>query len=157
MGGEVAHAPLAKWLGVKKYGAYEKAEDDADWAFEPLNNMWSEEVEFNDEDDSDSDSNDEDDGNGDAMEEEDDEDGDTGDVDPVWRMDEPLKAQPSTKALLRKLYKQICDSVDKLFFVAHTEEGKPKTFRIAQVDLTETDPMRSTTLASTQSIGGFHF
>jgi hypothetical protein len=35
---------LEHWLSIRKPGAYTQAAPEAQWAFEPLANMWSEEV-----------------------------------------------------------------------------------------------------------------
>ena len=53
--GNMVNSPLEKWLGVLKFGAYCKAPNDASWAFDRLDSMWSDAVD-DDEDDSSDDS-----------------------------------------------------------------------------------------------------
>lgn len=43
MGGGLAEKSLEKWLGVINHGAYQQAEGEPAWAFEPLASMWSDE------------------------------------------------------------------------------------------------------------------
>jgi hypothetical protein len=39
--GEFADAPIYKWLGVLRHGAYQQAPSDSTWAFESLASMWT--------------------------------------------------------------------------------------------------------------------
>ena len=118
-----ATAPLEKWLRVIECGAYKKAAEDEDYAFEKLANMWSDKM----EDDSDSYS----------------------DYDPDESNDEPLddlaaetaEASNTPPALqvgprvLNRFYKLIVNSQDKLFLVR-----EHNYWRLASVNLDEADP-----------------
>ena len=147
LAGPFSQTPLAKWLGVLRCGAYQQAQGDPEWAFEPLASMWSDELDPDyDSDDSDY-----------VPSDDDDDDDDDDLLYPLSRQTDmdvepeevpqptqaPLQfASKSDRAALRKLYKTIVDSSDRLFFVSWHIDGSP-TFRLAQVDLDETDPIQA--------------
>ena len=68
----VSEAPLETWLSVLECGAYKQADNDPAWAFVKLDDMWSQEIEHDDNSDDNNDyddeynSSDSDDGNDDA-------------------------------------------------------------------------------------------
>ena len=37
-------SPLEKWLGVLEQGTYQQARADQDWAFEPVGDLWPEDL-----------------------------------------------------------------------------------------------------------------
>ena len=154
MEGEFRASPLAKWLGVLRCGAYQKAQDDQDWAFEPLESMWSDEppVEVDDEDDSDYEPEESDDEVEDFhfVNEADQSQNDAADTDEPAVPQRPKALAPvppvhdRTQKALRKLYRDIEDSTDRLFFVAFsTEYGDKPKLRLAQVVWNDCDPVQT--------------
>jgi hypothetical protein len=118
-----ATAPLEKWLRVIECGAYKKAAEEEDYAFEKLANMWSNEM----ENDSDSDS----DYNPDDANDEPVDDLAAGTEEAT---NTPLALQVGPR-VLNRFYKLIVNSQDKLFLVREHDY-----WRLASVDLDETDP-----------------
>jgi hypothetical protein len=148
MEAELSTTPLAPWLGVLKHGAYTKAADDDNWAFEPLASMWSEPLD--------------DDESSDGVSTESDEESIYDDMDfPVDTQDSeddedkgaklPHKVIPVvtkqvndvTSRTLRQFYKKVQDSQDKLFFVVWQpkESHSVSELRLAQVVWDECDPL----------------
>jgi len=118
-----ATAPLEKWLRVIECGAYKKAAEDGDYAFEKLANMWSNKM----ENDSDSDSDyDPDDANDEPFN------------DLAAETEEATNTPPALQVgprVLNRFYKLIVDSQDKLFLVREHHY-----WRLASVDLDKTNP-----------------
>jgi hypothetical protein len=118
-----ATAPLEKWLRVIECGAYKKAAEGEDYAFEKLANMWSDEREDDSDSDSDYDPDDSDDNPLDDL---------------AAKTEEATNTPPALQVgpkVLNRFYKQITDSQDKLFIVREHDY-----WRLASVDLDETDP-----------------
>ena len=162
MHARMSKAPLEQWLGVLRHGAYHKAPNDADWAFDRLDSMWSDTV---DDDSSDSDyvpsggDEDEDElrmdddvpsaGGAQAISENDpapcphvqtapqqhqQRATTTSTPEPPIITNVPLRA-------LRKFRKHVDDSLDRLFFVRwQPPDAVTPNWRLAQVDLEWSDP-----------------
>ena len=119
--------PLAKWLGAQQYGEYGQAPNNTQHAFVPLAEMWQEDV------------------NADSSDSDEDDDPNTYKTPPsaateAMALEPP--AQLPLKRALNKLYNDIWDSQDRLFFVRLNRDS---TWKLAQVDLDATDPRAAKT------------
>jgi hypothetical protein len=154
LSGNFAQMPLQKWLKTTVPGAYCQADQQKMWAFEPLDSMWTEEIS--------------DDGSVSGSESDGDvvADGDTPDEPPlrpiilaeqlVTTPNWPTRKNPTNALTSRKalslLYNTICDSTDRLFFIAgdpiqnaSNRDNSVKPFSLAQVDLRATNPIQART------------
>jgi hypothetical protein len=145
--GEFAETPLYKWLGVLRHGAYQQAPIDSTWAFEPLANMWSDAI---DDEDNDASSDDED-FNVDADASDDDENLDRQPLPPTPDAPDAAPLPPAlppsvprnetTSTALRRLFRNLSDSSDSLFFAPYTTDPAiPPVWRLGQVDHDDTSP-----------------
>jgi hypothetical protein len=151
MDGELSNAPLQPWLGVLKHGAYNKAAADANWAFEPLESIWSETLdEETSESDGESTAEDDeaifDDMDFPIDQQDSDSDKETeskgGEAEVETPKLKPLNINDSTSKALQQLYRKVQDSQDKLFFVTwQPEEARGPELRVAQVCWEECDPI----------------
>ena len=139
---DLSNTPLQKWLGIPRYGGFQQAADDPAWAFVPLASMWGDHTVEEDSSD-------------DEQEEE-------HLVQHLERQELPVESsqeeipEPTIqqeeapedptieppalippRRILNRLYRDIEDSMDKLFFLRIQGTNM---WRLAQVDLNETNP-----------------
>jgi len=136
---DLTKAPLSKWLGVPRYGSYQKADAEDPWAFEPLASMWTDEVV---EADSSDDDNEPDapplPANPPVQAEPEGEDPPPAQPIEPDEPDEPEREELTppedlpTKRILRQLYSSIERSPTKLFFLRVQNSD---SWRLAEVDL----------------------
>jgi hypothetical protein len=145
--GEFADTPLYKWLGVLRHGAYQQAPSDSTWAFERLASMWTE-AEVIDDSDNDLSSDDEDylvDAH-DSDEDDIDQQPPSTDVGPMLPTLPPalpplVPHNKTTHTVLQRLFRQVSDSMDALFFVSYTTDlAVPPVWRLGQVDKDDSSP-----------------
>jgi hypothetical protein len=146
--GEFADTPLSKWLGVLRPGAYQQAPSDSTWAYESLASMWTEDDALDDSDD-DSSSDNDDDHVVDAHEpDEDDMDQQPSETNAGPLLPASPTALPplvsrneTTRTVLQRLFRQVSDSMDALFFVSYTTDpAVPPIWRLGQVDKDDSSP-----------------
>jgi hypothetical protein len=151
MDGELSNAPLQPWLGVLKHGAYNKAAANANWAFEPLESIWSEPMDDEankSEDESTADDNEAIFDNMDFPIDQQDSDSDKetesngGEAEVDTPKLKPININDLTSKALQQLYRKVQDSQDKMFFVAwQPENASTPELRVAQVCWEDCDPI----------------
>ena len=147
LSGPFSEHPLEKWLGVVQCGGYKKADGDPAWAFERLENMWSDPV---DDDDSSVDEiietpNDNDMPRVDAADSSDDEVATT-EVAPANQHTtaaDPQQAadlSDSDRRALKKFYHKIRNSGDRIVIVRRQPDpNTPASFEVGQVVWNDVD------------------
>jgi hypothetical protein len=167
MAGPFTQMPLQKWLNaMTDPGAYNKSTPDKAYAFEPVNTLWSDPIDDVSDDASDSSVSINEptppppniEGPPDEVPTQLPEANSMFSVDdeetiPATQWPSPNTNIVSTKKVLNQLYRSICDSSDRIFFIvgAHSlssngpVQSNMKHFSIAQACLNETDPLQAKT------------